>query len=206
MFFEPRWKSYIVTSNDPLFNDEQCNHIIRLGQAGKQQKAKVGSAKKNKISDDPKKIHSSGVDDSKKRITTISWIPFDIPEAKPMYATVENWIKNININHFGFEGIQVTEQAQYTEYPTGAFYDWHTDNDTSMENQPPVRKISMTLLLSDPADFEGGELELIDDKARPKMKQGHAIFFASFIRHRVKPVTKGNRKSLVMWFGGPPFK
>ena len=75
-----------------------------------------------------------------------------------------------------------------------------------MANQPPVRKISMTLLLSDPADFEGGELEMIDDKARPKMKRGHAIFFASFIRHRVTPVTKGNRKSLVMWFGGPPFK
>ena len=39
-----------------------------------------------------------------------------------------------------------------------------------------------------------------------KIKQGHAIFFASFIRHRVKPVIKGNRKSLVMWFGGTPFK
>tara|TARA_R100000234_G_C4955309_1_gene159244 strand:+ start:191 stop:811 length:621 start_codon:yes stop_codon:yes gene_type:complete len=206
MFFEPRWKSYIVTSNDPLFNDEQCNHIIRLGQSAPQEKAKVGTDKKSTTSDDPKKIHTSGVDDSKKRITTISWIPFNIPEAKPIYETVDNWIRNININHFGFEGIQVTEQAQYTEYPTGAFYDWHTDNDTSMVNQPPVRKISMTLLLSDPADFEGGELELIDDKARPKMKRGHAIFFASFIRHRVKPVTKGNRKSLVMWFGGPPFK
>ena len=39
-----------------------------------------------------------------------------------------------------------------------------------------------------------------------KIKQGHAIFFASFIRHRVKPVIRGNRKSLVMWFGGTPFK
>ena len=47
---------------------------------------------------------------------------------------------------------------------------------------------------------------MIDDEARPRMKRGHAIFFASFIRHRVTPVTKGNRKSLVMWFGGPPFK
>tara|TARA_X000001388_G_scaffold70081_1_gene58980 strand:- start:208 stop:828 length:621 start_codon:yes stop_codon:yes gene_type:complete len=206
MFFEPRWKSYIVTSNDPVFNKEQCNHIIRLGQSGPQEKAKVGTNKKNTLSDDPKQIHISGINDLKKRITTISWLPFDMPEAKPVYETINNWVRNININHFGFEGIHITEQAQYTEYPTGAFYDWHTDNDTSMENQPPVRKISMTLLLSDPADFEGGELELIDDKARPKMKQGHAIFFASFIRHRVKPVTKGNRKSLVMWFGGPPFK
>ena len=39
-----------------------------------------------------------------------------------------------------------------------------------------------------------------------KLKQGHAIFFASFIRHRVKPVTRGRRQSLVMWFGGTPFK
>ena len=39
-----------------------------------------------------------------------------------------------------------------------------------------------------------------------KIKQGHAVFFASFIRHRVKPVIRGNRKSLVMWFGGTPFK
>jgi PKHD-type hydroxylase len=76
----------------------------------------------------------------------------------------------------------------------------------TLEHMPPVRKISMTLLLSDPKDFEGGELELIDDKKRPNLKRGYAIFFASFIRHRVKPIIKGNRKSLVMWFGGPPLK
>ena len=64
----------------------------------------------------------------------------------------------------------------------------------------------MTLLLSNPSTFEGGELEFMDDKKSVKLKQGQAIFFASWLRHRVKPVTKGERKSLVMWFGGPPFK
>ena len=39
-----------------------------------------------------------------------------------------------------------------------------------------------------------------------KLKQGQAIFFARWLQHRVKPVTRGERKSLVMWFGGPPFK
>ena len=39
-----------------------------------------------------------------------------------------------------------------------------------------------------------------------KIKQGQAIFFASFLRHRVAPVKKGIRRSLVMWFGGQPFK
>ena len=96
--------------------------------------------------------------------------------------------------------------AQYTEYPEGGFYDWHVDNDVNMQHEPPVRKISMTCLLSPESEFEGGDLELMKEGKVAKIKQGQAVFFASFIRHRVKPVTKGNRKSLVMWFGGTPFK
>ena len=49
-------------------------------------------------------------------------------------------------------------------------------------------------------------LELVKEGQSVKLKQGQAAFFASFIRHRVAPVTKGVRRSLVMWFGGPPFK
>jgi PKHD-type hydroxylase len=64
----------------------------------------------------------------------------------------------------------------------------------------------MTCLLSPESEFEGGDLELGKPGNVAKLKQGHAIFFASFIRHRVTPVIRGNRKSLVMWFGGPPFK
>lgn len=206
MILEPRWKSYIVATNQSVFTPEQCDHIIRVGQNEKQIAAKVGTSTQTEKDTDPTKVKDTGIDDSKKRITTISWLPFNRPDTIPMYKNIESWVKNININHFGFDGIQITEQAQYTEYPEGAFYEWHTDNDVDMKLQPPVRKISMTLLLSDENDFEGGDLEMIDDKKRPKMKRGHAIFFASFVRHRVTPVTKGNRKSLVMWFGGPPFK
>jgi PKHD-type hydroxylase len=64
----------------------------------------------------------------------------------------------------------------------------------------------MTCLLSPENEFEGGDLELMKEGKAAKLKQGHAIFFASFVRHRVAPVTRGNRKSLVMWFGGTPFK
>ena len=206
MILEPRWKSYIVATNQAIFTPEQCDHIIRVGQGEKQIAAKVGTSTQTEKDTDPTKVKETGINDSKKRITTISWLPFNRPDTIPMYKSIEQWVRNINLNHFGFDGIQITEQAQYTEYPTGAFYEWHTDNDVDMRLQPPVRKISMTLLLSDENDFEGGDLEMIDDKKRPKMKRGHAIFFASFVRHRVTPVIKGNRKSLVMWFGGPPFK
>ena len=63
----------------------------------------------------------------------------------------------------------------------------------------------MSCLLSREDEFEGGDMEFFDEDRSVKLKQGHAIF-ASFIRHKVQPVKRGNRKSLVMWFGGPPFK
>ena len=52
----------------------------------------------------------------------------------------------------------------------------------------------------------GPQVDKVYEGKVAKIKQGQAIFFASFIRHRVKPVIRGNRKSLVMWFGGTPFK
>ena len=69
--------------------------------------------------------------------------------------------------------------------------------------------IGIWIAISDPSEFEGGDLlfsEVHKGKAPIKLKRGHAVFFASFLRHKVDTVTKGNRKSLVVWFGGPPFK
>jgi PKHD-type hydroxylase len=123
-----------------------------------------------------------------------------------MYKKIEQVMLATNNNHFGFEGMRLTEPAQYTEYPTGGFYDWHIDSDVNCQHEPPVRKISMTCLLSNESEFEGGGLELMSEGKIARPKQGQAIFFASFIRHRVVPISKGNRKSLVMWFGGPSFK
>jgi PKHD-type hydroxylase len=188
---EPKWKSLIVETTGPIFTPEQCQLIINAGRSEPPQSGQVGGSQ-------------GGVVDTKTRISHISWIPFNkLPE---MYSTLEEIIKKTNNNHFGFEGIQITEQAQYTEYPAGGFYDWHMDSDVHGINEPPVRKISMTCLLSHESEFEGGGLELMSDGKIVKPKQGQAIFFASFIRHRVVPITSGVRKSLVMWFGGPSFK
>ena len=117
-----------------------------------------------------------------------------------------NIIQKCNLNHFGFGDIRITENAQFTEYPEGGFYDWHMDCDVNMAHEPPVRKISMTLLLNDPSEFEGGDLELMAPGKFAKLKQGYAIIFASFLNHRVAPVTRGVRQSLVVWFGGKPFR
>ena len=194
MITEPRWKSYIVETTQPIFTPKQCQMIIDAGRSQPKIKAKVGEDKSVK----------GGVLNTKTRTSHISWIPFkNMPD---MYRDLERIMKQTNGNHFGFEGMQITENAQYTEYPEGGFYDWHVDNDVNMSNEPPVRKISMTCLLSPETEYVGGDLELMTESKIAKIKQGHAIFFASFIRHRVTPIIQGNRKSLVMWFGGPPFK
>ena len=190
---EPKWKSWIIKTNTPLFTPDQCRQIIECGRRQPPQQAKVGTGK------------PGGGTDTKKRVTTISWIPFH--EMQPMYQDLNRFIQKANENHFGFGDIRITEQAQFTEYPEGGFYDWHMDCDVNMVHEPPVRKISMTLLLNDPSEFEGGELELLENKNKTdSLKQGHAVCFASFLRHRVQPVKRGVRQSLVVWFGGKPFR
>ena len=189
---EPKWKSWIIQTTTPLFTPDQCRQIIESGRKQKPQTAQVGMNK------------PGGGTDTKKRITTISWIPFK--EMPDMYRDLYKFIIKANENHFGFGDVRITENAQFTEYPEGGFYDWHIDCDVHMKHEPPVRKISMTLLLNDPAEFEGGQLELMAPGKFADLKQGHAICFASFLNHRVSKVTRGVRQSLVVWFGGKPFR
>ena len=189
---EPKWKSWVVETKQPLFTPDQCNKIIDAGRRQPPQQAQVGMNR------------PEGGVNTKTRTTTISWIPFK--EMQPMYKDINKFIQKANKNHFGFGDIQITEQAQFTEYPEGGFYDWHMDTDVNMQHEPPVRKISMTLLLSPENQFEGGDLEIMTPGSKVKLTQGNAITFASFLNHRVAPVTKGVRQSLVMWFGGEPFK
>ena len=190
---EPVWRSYIVETTQPVFSPKQCQMVIDKGMSLKKETAQIGMGQR-----------PGGGYDPEKRITTISWIPFK--EMTDMYKDIEKTMLQANNNHFGFEDMRLTETGQFTHYLTGGFYDWHMDNDVTFIHQPPVRKISMTLLLSDPTTFEGGELEFMSKGKTAKLKQGQAIFFASWLQHRVKPVTQGERKSLVMWFGGPSFK
>ena len=188
---EPKWKSYVVETTGPIFTPEQCKMIIEAGRSEPKQTGQVGGG-------------SGGTVDTKTRTSHISWIPFK--KMLDMYKDIEKLMQKTNRNHFGFDGMALTEPAQYTEYPEGGFYDWHIDSDINCSHEPPVRKISMTCLLSPENEFEGGDLEVMSEGKIAKLKQGQIVFFASFVRHRVKPVIKGNRKSLVMWFGGTPLR
>ena len=194
MITEPKWKSLLANTTEPLFTPQQCQDIINMGHQQKAEEAKVGH-----------KNQKGGQHDTKKRITTISWIPFNaMPQ---MYTIIERTMLQVNGNHFGYDGMRLSEPAQFTEYPKGGFYDWHMDAEVNCRFEPPVRKISMTILLSDPSEFVGGDLEFMTEGNKPpQLLQGQAIFFCSLIRHRVNKVKKGVRRSLVMWFGVTPFK
>ena len=187
---EPKWKSYVVETIAPIFTAKLCKEIIDLSSTLKKEQGKI----------DQKEV---GDHDKKRRYSTISWIDFN--KMQPMYDDLIYLVQKINRNHFGFSNIQIIEPAQVSEYSKGGFYNWHSDNSIDMDREPPVRKLSMTLLLNDPSKFEGGNLE-IAGKKMSHMKQGYAAIFASFLQHRVTPVTKGVRKSLVVWFNGEPFK
>ena len=129
----PTWQSYVATTTNPMFTPEQCKMIIDAGYQCKPEEAKVGGGNEGKY-------------DTKKRVTTISWIPFDkLPQ---MYKVIENQLSIVNLNHFYFDGVRLTEPAQFTVYPKKGFYDWHMDlNAFGQTGENPIRKISMTLLL-----------------------------------------------------------
>jgi len=190
VIIEPKWKSYVVETIGPLFTAKLCKEIIDLSSTLKKEQGKIQQKERRDY-------------DEKGRHSTISWLPFN--KMQPMYDDLIYLVQKINRNHFGFSNIQITEKAQVSEYSKGQFYHWHTDMPIDMDTEPPVRKLSMTLLLNDSSEFEGGNLE-IAGKKMSHMKQGHAAIFASFLQHRVTPVTKGVRKSLVVWFSGEPFK
>ena len=195
---EPQWKSYTAKIVEPILTPAQCQTLIQLGQAQPKVEGEVLSSE-NQLN-------------RTQRQNTVSWIPFSM--AQEIYGIIYSWMERTNSNFFGFEDIKAVEPGQYAEYSKGDFYDWHIDIPTNMIRMPPVRKISMSLLLNDPKEFKGGDLDIFNgtldtdgsDSEIGKLKQGQPIFFASFQLHRVRPILEGNRKALIMWFGGTPFK
>jgi PKHD-type hydroxylase len=97
------------------------------------------------------------------------------------------------------------EPLQIGKYSEGGFYNWHNDLIPG-KNQEEQRKLSLSLVLSDPSDYEGGDLEFRGADEQPKIGQGSIIVFPSLLDHRVTPVTKGTRYSVVAWMNGPAFK
>jgi PKHD-type hydroxylase len=142
------------------------------------------------------------------RITDVGWLG-PKPELMPIWDKFSALVAEVNRQYFQFDLTGLYEPMQLGVYTgeKGGHYSWHTD--TGMNDVGVPRKLSVVLCLSDPSEFEGGELQLMDSKGNPEtleLKKGRAWFFPSFLIHRVTPVTKGVRRSIVLWVGGPAFK
>jgi PKHD-type hydroxylase len=154
------------------------------------------------------------------RRTRIKWLAFnDI--WRGLYGDVLEQVHRSNSNLWKFDLKQLRERFQYTEYHASenGHYDWHVD--VGNDDATSYRKISVTIQLSHPDEYEGGDLQIFEssddfisereDKSQIPYRVvdrglGTMAIFPSYVVHRVTPVTKGVRKSLVLWVGGKPFK
>jgi PKHD-type hydroxylase len=110
-----------------------------------------------------------------------------------------------NTNRYKFDITGFQTQLQLANYGAQHFFEWHMDFGTGELSN---RKLSITVQLSDPDEYEGGELQFMVNQnifTAPKDK-GTAIIFPSFALHRVTPITKGSRKSIVGWISGAPYR
>jgi PKHD-type hydroxylase len=139
------------------------------------------------------------------RITRLAWIEPNA-DTTSFYDRVAQIVRQLNQRFYRF-ALTGLENFQYTVYhgPEGGHYDWHIDY--GRQNARP-RKISLSVQLSDPADYDGCELHFqVDSKpAIAPRTRGTVIAFPAFFLHRVTPVQRGVRKSLVAWATGPEFR
>lgn len=137
------------------------------------------------------------------RDTDITWV-------EPCDATVFIYRRMAElaakINHDKFQ-LDLThfQPFQYGKYKKEGHYDWHTDSGPTLQEH---RKLTFVVGLSDPDDYEGGELEINitgnhEKSFTTKIKKGDVVVFPSYLPHRVKSVTKGTRMTMVGWAVGP---
>ena len=138
------------------------------------------------------------------RDSKISWL-YPTDNMDWVFRRVTDITLNLNERFFKFDLFGINEGFQFTNYeaPSGK-YGKHVDRGMNM----PVRKLSISIQLTNPEEYEGGELYLYDDDKGTLMDktQGTLIMFPSYVLHEVMPVTKGERNSLVTWVTGKQFK
>lgn len=138
------------------------------------------------------------------RKSEISWLD-DNQETRWIYEKIADLCKIANKNMWNFDIWGYQDSFQYTVYyGDGGHYDWHVDMGPGISN----RKISFVLQLSDPGEYDGGDLQMNPGGQIMTVPKGLGTlcFFPSFMLHRVTPLNSGVRKSLVNWFCGANFR
>ena len=193
-----------------------CDDIIKYGLSKSESVALTGDYSFNK------KLNKDEIKNiQRKRKSDLVWL-----NEKWIYKELHPYIDKANKDAGWNFQWDFSESLQFTKYKLNQYYDWHCDSWDKPYNRQDkfqngkIRKLSMTCQLTDGSEYEGGELEFDFRNYEPHMREevkhlrqakeilpkGSIIVFPSFVWHRVKPVTKGVRYSLVMWNLGYPFK
>ena len=192
-----------------------CDHIVKYGLRHEDGIAITGGLGRTR---DLKKqpLNKKEIKDlKKKRDSNIVWM-----DDRWIYNEVQPYIHQANKSAGWNFDWNWSEACQFTKYKPGQYYDWHCDSWEGVykakgPTEGKIRKLSVTVSLSDEKDYSGGELEFQfrnqDNPKRTKvckdiLPKGSLVVFPSFVWHRVKPVKKGVRYSLVLWNLGYPFQ
>jgi len=171
------------------FTSREIKDIISIGDDYAQTD---GTIDDGKTSDDIRKSKVAWINNN----TRTSWL----------YDRLAFISRQLNGQFFDFDLYGFVEDFQYTVYgEDGDHYTWHMDMG---KNTVSPRKLSLVLQLSDPSEYDGGDLEIFtaSNSVVLEKKKGIIHAFPSYVMHRVTPVTRGVRKTLVVWISGPKFK
>jgi PKHD-type hydroxylase len=162
----------------------------------------------------------------RKRNSKNSWIP----TSHWVSGFIWHYVQRANKENFLYDITNIdNELIQFTKYEPGEFYNWHIDSGLSIHYKPQfmdgnhpekyqdfintncesIRKLSVVVQLSNPEDYQGGNLQIMDENGKSYFvprKKGTIIIFDSRANHRVLKVKSGVRKSLVCWVCGPRWK
>ena len=192
-----------------------CDEIIKYGLTKNKNVAVTGGTVLEKLKGAKKKKAILNL--KTKRDSNVVWI-----EEKWLYDLIQPYVHIANENAgWNFEWDR-SEAVQFTIYKKNQYYGWHCDSWTDPYKNVhknfdgKIRKLSVSVSLNDSSKYTGGELEFDLKNRDPgintiteckEIKEGGSVVvFPSFLWHRVKPITKGTRYSLVMWNLGKLFK
>ena len=196
-----------ITTRKNVLSDKAIKVIDSYISERREQSGEVLTADASANSDTKKR---------KLRISNILWINSGDDETKHLFNNIADVVNKVNEQYFNYN-LYALENLQYSVYygDENGHYDWHIDG-LHKDTSKYIRKVSFSIGLNDPSEYEGGELQFfpqhyydtndqygIAANGGAKLLKNEAVFFNSVLVHRVSPVTKGVRKSLVGWVHGP---
>jgi|TARA_R110001592_G_scaffold75233_4_gene227979 PKHD-type hydroxylase len=176
---------------DGAFTEEQLDWLQQKAKEATEQ-AQVGNGADGQVSESVRR-------------SELNWLSKDA-ECSWVFEVLSHVVSSINAEYFGFDLTGFGEPIQLTNYHESrqGTYKWHQDFGASGSS----RKLSLVLQLSNPEDYEGGELQILTTGQPSSMqkKRGLITVFPAWTLHQVTPVIKGTRQTLVTWVSGPEFK